>query len=153
MIFPSPPPIPHRGGNNSPLQGGKQIRTKLIVDDFLWFYEKTKNEIKKKINRTNGRIDNQDNNRINNRIRDRISNRTDNRINDQPNNRISNRNTSRSNNRMAALDAESHKSKKQEKNWKLVGHGIGVVLTDLHHVLHARSCKHFLWFPHTPKAP
>ena len=24
-------------------------------------------------------------------------------------------------------------------------------LTDLHHILHARSCNHFIWFPHTPK--
>ena len=32
-------------------------------------------------------------------------------------------------------------------------HEIDVFLTDLHHTLHARSCNHFLWLPHTPKPP
>ena len=50
------------------------------------------------------------------------------------------------------LDAENPKSKKKQKE-KVVGHEIGVFLTDLHHILHARSCNHFLWFPHTPGPP
>ena len=33
----------------------------------------------------------------------------------------------------------------------LVDHEIGVFLTDLHHILHARSCNHFQSFPHTHK--
>ena len=28
---------------------------------------------------------------------------------------------------------------------------MGVFFIDLHHILCARSCLHFLWFPHTPK--
>ena len=42
---------------------------------------------------------------------------------------------------------------KIKKSKNLLGHGIGVFLTDLHHILHARSCNHFLQFPHTPKPP
>ena len=30
-------------------------------------------------------------------------------------------------------------------NRKVFGRGIGVILTELHHILHARSCIHFLW--------
>ena len=48
---------------------------------------------------------------------------------------------------MAPPRAESHKRKKTN------GREIGVFLTDLHHSLQARSSNHFLWFPHTPKAP
>ena len=35
-----------------------------------------------------------------------------------------------------------------EISTKKKGHGIGVFLTDLHHILHARSCMHFQCFPH-----
>ena len=51
----------------------------------------------------------------------------------------------------AALDAENHKSK-NNINLKN-GHEISFFLTELHHILHARSCIHFLWFPHTPRPP
>ena len=27
------------------------------------------------------------------------------------------------------------------------------ITTDFHHILHARSCNHFQWFPHTPMPP
>ena len=40
---------------------------------------------------------------------------------------------------------------KMAKSKKRVGHEIGVSLTDLHQILHARSCNHFLWLPHAPK--
>ena len=30
---------------------------------------------------------------------------------------------------------------------------MNVSLTDLHHILHARSCSHFPWILHTPKPP
>ena len=43
--------------------------------------------------------------------------------------------------------------KTENKMKKLFGHEISVVLTVLHHILHARSCHYFLWFPHTPKPP
>ena len=33
---------------------------------------------------------------------------------------------------------------------KSFGHEISVFLTDLHHILHERSCNYFQWFPHTP---
>ena len=39
------------------------------------------------------------------------------------------------------------------KTKRKIGHEIGVFLTDLRHILHSRSCNHFLWFPHTPKPP
>ena len=51
-----------------------------------------------------------------------------------------------------ALDAESPKIQKR-KCRKTNGHEICSVLKVLHHILHARSCNHFLWFPHTPKLP
>ena len=49
------------------------------------------------------------------------------------------------------LDAEIPKSNKKKR--KNNGREISVFLTDLSHILHTRSCKHFLWFPHTPKPP
>ena len=36
---------------------------------------------------------------------------------------------------------------------QLVGYEMNLFLTYLHHILHARSCNHFLWFPHTPNPP
>ena len=42
-------------------------------------------------------------------------------------------------------------SKKQEK--MVTSNKVCVFLTDLNHISHARSCIHFLWFPHTPKPP
>ena len=41
----------------------------------------------------------------------------------------------------------------KNKTKQLAGHEIGVLLTGLHHTLHARSCNHFLWFSHAPKLP
>ena len=50
-----------------------------------------------------------------------------------------------------ALDAESPKVKvKKSKN---VGREICVFLIVVHHILDARSCNNFLWFPHTPSPP
>ena len=51
-----------------------------------------------------------------------------------------------------ALDAESLKSKHNRKQ-KNVGREIGVVLMDFLHMLHARSCNHFLSFPHMHRPP
>ena len=36
---------------------------------------------------------------------------------------------------------------------KLLGCEIDVFLSDLHHILNARSCNHFLWFPHARRLP
>ena len=44
-----------------------------------------------------------------------------------------------------ALNADSPKSKKVTEKCDF--------LWDLHHIVHARSCKNFLWFPHTPRPP
>ena len=49
---------------------------------------------------------------------------------------------------MGDLNAESPKNF-FNKN----GHGIGDFLTDLQHILHARSCIHCLWFPHARRPP
>ena len=48
-----------------------------------------------------------------------------------------------------ALDAESPKCKKRIGETK-VGHETNAFLTDVHHILHARSCIIFLWFTHSP---
>ena len=40
-----------------------------------------------------------------------------------------------------------------QKNRKNICHEIDVGLTDVHSILHARSCIHFISFPHTPKQP
>ena len=45
------------------------------------------------------------------------------------------------------------KVKVKEISKKLLGREIDVFPTDLHRIWHARSCSHFLWFPHTPKPP
>ena len=39
-----------------------------------------------------------------------------------------------------------------EKN-KINGREIDIFLKDLHHILHARICNNFKWFPHIPKPP
>ena len=36
---------------------------------------------------------------------------------------------------------------------KQMDHEIRVFLSDLHHILHVRSCNHFRWFQHTPEPP
>ena len=36
---------------------------------------------------------------------------------------------------------------------KQFGRETGVPGTDLHYILHARSCIHFLWFQHSPRPP
>ena len=51
-----------------------------------------------------------------------------------------------------ALDAESPKSN-EKKNEQMFDHEINVLFMDLRHILNARSCNHFLSFPHTPKPP
>ena len=44
--------------------------------------------------------------------------------------------------------------KEKNKNTKKVSVTKGVsFLTDVHHILRAQSCNHFLWFLHTPKPP
>ena len=47
-----------------------------------------------------------------------------------------------------AIDAESPQVQKT-KNKK--EKEIKVLFTELHHILHARNCIHFLWFPHIPR--
>ena len=49
-----------------------------------------------------------------------------------------------------ALKAKIMKKKKKRK---VFAHEIIDFLTDLYHNLHAQSCTHFLWFPHTPRPP
>ena len=45
------------------------------------------------------------------------------------------------------------KVKTSKKTEIFFGYGIDVFLTDLYHILHARSCNYFLWFSHTPRPP
>ena len=52
-----------------------------------------------------------------------------------------------------ALDAESPKNINKKESETLLGRDIGGFFTDLHHILHARSCNYFPWFPHTTKPP
>ena len=40
--------------------------------------------------------------------------------------------------------------KVNKKLKKYFGHEINIFLSDLHHILHARNCIHFLLFPHIP---
>ena len=53
---------------------------------------------------------------------------------------------------VGALDAESPQSIFLQKS-KTNGRGIAVCLTDLHHMLHARSRNDFQWFLHIPRPP
>ena len=54
---------------------------------------------------------------------------------------------------VGALNAETPKRTFSKKSRKYFGHEIGVFLTDFHHILHARICNHFQWFPNTPMLP
>jgi hypothetical protein len=54
---------------------------------------------------------------------------------------------------VGALNAESPKRTLSKISKKQYGHETGVFLTDFNHILHARSCDHFQWFPHTPMPP
>ena len=55
--------------------------------------------------------------------------------------------------RLGLSESRALKVKFERIRNNLFGHEIGVVLTGLHHILHAQSCNHFPWFPHTPKPP
>ena len=52
-----------------------------------------------------------------------------------------------------ALSAESPPKYFFKKIAKAIWSRNRCCLTDFHHILHARSCDHFQWFPHTPMPP
>ena len=51
---------------------------------------------------------------------------------------------------VGAVNAESPKRNVSKTPKKKYGHEIGVFPTDLHYILHERSCNNFQGFPHTP---